>query len=45
MTSRGGAHNFGVIFTIDTSTNTYKKIYDFDRVRGGLPMGNLGEVK
>jgi uncharacterized repeat protein (TIGR03803 family) len=45
MSSRGGAHNFGVIFTIDTSNNTYKKIYDFDRVKGALPLGDLSEVR
>jgi len=45
MTSRGGTHNCGVIFTIDTRNDSFKKIYDFERAKGALPFGNLSEVK
>ncbi len=45
MTTRGGTHNCGIIFLIDTKNNSIKKIYDFDRVKGGLPFGDLSEIK
>lgn len=41
MTSRGGLYNWGVIFRYDPSTQTFKKLYDFDDTNGGGPLGNL----
>ena len=41
MTSAGGAHNFGVIFSYDAGTNTYTKLHDFDGTTGATPMGDL----
>jgi uncharacterized repeat protein (TIGR03803 family) len=41
MTSRGGSHNFGVIFSFDPFTSTYIKLKDFDNTNGGNPYGNL----
>ncbi len=37
----GGANNKGVIFRFDPSTSAYQKLYDFDMLTGGTPMGAL----
>ncbi len=42
MTSQGGAHNFGVIFSYNLHSDTpYTDLHDFDSVRGEMPLGNL----
>jgi len=41
MTSAGGAHNAGVIFEWDPTTNIYQKKYDFDGINSSSPAGNL----
>ncbi len=41
MTSRGGSHGNGVIFSYDLSSSTYKKVEDFDGINGARPLGTL----
>lgn len=42
MTWIGGASDWGVVFSIDTSGgNTYKDLLDFNYTNGGQPQGNL----
>ena len=42
MTSEGGSsYGYGVIFSFDPSSSTYKKIFDFDGTNGGNPSGSL----
>src|SRR5690606_35725314 len=41
MTSRGGVHNYGVIFAIGTDGANFTKLFDFSPSTGGLPEGSL----
>jgi uncharacterized repeat protein (TIGR03803 family) len=41
MTSLGGAHNFGRIFSYNPDSNTYTFLHDFDSINGEAPLGNL----
>ena len=41
MTSAGGAHNFGVIFSYTPSTKQYTDLHDFDSINGDAPYGKL----
>jgi uncharacterized repeat protein (TIGR03803 family) len=41
MTSQGGNGGNGAIFTFDTSTSTYARIYSFDGKHGVAPHGQL----
>jgi len=41
MTSRGGANNFGVIFSFDFSSGSYTKLLDFNNANGKSPHGSL----
>jgi uncharacterized repeat protein (TIGR03803 family) len=40
ITHLGGNYGFGLIFSIDVTTSTYTKVYDFDSTHRG-PRGNL----
>lgn len=40
-TSRGGAHDMGVIFEYDYTTNTYSKKIDMDSASGSVPLSSL----
>jgi uncharacterized repeat protein (TIGR03803 family) len=44
LTSAGGAHGDGVIFSFDTLSNAYTDLYDFDTVNGASPYGSLFEA-
>ena len=41
MTTYGGTHNFGAIFSFDLTTNTQVKLLDFDSTNGAYPFGSL----
>jgi len=41
MTYLGGSSNYGVIFSFDPSSHTYKKLKDFDSTNGAYPFGSL----
>ncbi|MBB1286574.1 T9SS type A sorting domain-containing protein [Flavisolibacter sp. BT320] len=41
MTSSGGVHNLGVIFSFDPATGTYTKLKDFAGPDGATPQGSL----
>jgi uncharacterized repeat protein (TIGR03803 family) len=41
MTYTGGTYNGGTIYSYDTLTSTYAKLYDFDYTNGGQPYGSL----
>jgi len=41
MTSAGGAHNDGCIFSLDTNGISYTDILDFNGTNGSLPQGNV----
>src|SRR5215218_4665149 len=41
LTSLGGFHNMGVLFSYDTATATYTKLLDFDTTFGAYPLGSL----
>lgn len=41
MTSEGGLHDHGVIFTFDPVTHAYSKLYDFDGMNGSKPQAEL----
>lgn len=42
MTSKGGIHNLGVLFSYDFNTSIYTKLFDFDgAVNGANPLGDL----
>jgi len=41
MTSAGGSHLSGCIFSVDTNGNNYKDIFNFYTVNGGDPDGSL----
>ena len=41
MTSLGGKSGNGAIFTFDTSTSTYARVYSFDGGHGADPHGQL----
>ena len=43
VTSAGGAHNMGVIFSLDPANNTYTKLFDFDGTHGSVPMSDLSQ--
>jgi uncharacterized repeat protein (TIGR03803 family) len=45
MTSEGGSREFGVIFSFDPSSSTYKKLKDFDGTNGGRPHGSLMQAR
>jgi uncharacterized repeat protein (TIGR03803 family) len=41
MTSAGGDHTRGVIFSYDPATSAYTKLIDFDGTNGRNPAGSL----
>jgi len=41
LTYSGGVYNNGVIFSFDTTTATYTKLFDFNDTLGSLPNGSL----
>ena len=41
LTSGGGSHLFGSIFSFDYITNSYADIHDFDSLNGSYPYGNF----
>ncbi|KAI9452623.1 hypothetical protein F5148DRAFT_1289542 [Russula earlei] len=41
VTQSGGANSAGVIFSFDTTTSTYTKLYDFNATNGSLPVEGL----
>jgi uncharacterized repeat protein (TIGR03803 family) len=41
MTLKGGAHNKGIIFSIDTNGSGYKDFLDFNGTNGAYPYGSL----
>jgi uncharacterized repeat protein (TIGR03803 family) len=41
VTRAGGANNDGVIFSFDTATQLYQKLYDFDGTNGSNPYEGL----
>lgn len=41
MTTYGGSHNFGTIFSFDLATNTQVKLFDFDSTNGAYPFASL----
>ncbi|HNP44041.1 MAG TPA: T9SS type A sorting domain-containing protein [Panacibacter sp.] len=41
MTTYGGSHNFGTIFSFDLVTNTQVKLFDFDSTNGAYPFASL----
>jgi len=41
MTSYGGSHGYGIIFSFNPVNSAYKKIFDFDLKNGGYPNGSL----
>ncbi len=43
VTQRGGANEFGIIFSIDT-TGTFQKLHDFDSLNGRYPIGGLTQI-
>ena len=40
-TSRGGSSGLGVIFSLDPSSSTYTKLFDFDGAKGANPYSSL----
>jgi len=44
LTPFGGVNNMGIIFSFDTTTNTFTKLYDFNLTDGGYPLGSLVEA-
>lgn len=40
-TNSGGANGYGVIFSFDTTTNTYSNIWNFTSATGSSPIGGL----
>lgn len=45
MTSSGGDHELGVIFSYDLLTATYTKLYDFDSTNGSYPYASLIQAR
>jgi uncharacterized repeat protein (TIGR03803 family) len=41
LTNKGGAADYGVMFSLDPQTNTFNKLNDFDGANGADPYGNL----
>lgn len=41
MTEFGGAHNMGVVFSVDTNGNNYADLLDFNGLNGSTPGGSL----
>jgi len=41
MASRGGTNDYGVIFSYNPATSTFKKVFDFDGKSGVSPNGSL----
>ncbi len=41
LTNRGGAADYGVMFSLDPLNNTFNKLNDFDGENGADPYGNL----
>src|SRR5215218_5005316 len=41
LTSKGGFHNNGALFSYDTATTTLTKMLDFDSSSGAYPLGSL----
>lgn len=41
MTNQGGAHNYGIIFKVDTLGNGFTDLFDFSDTDGVLPRGSL----
>jgi len=41
LTNKGGAADYGVMFSLDPLTNTFNKLNDFDGENGADPYGNL----
>ena len=45
MTKEGGDVGYGVIFSFDPSTSTYKNLYSFNGSNGANPTGSLVQAK
>ncbi len=41
MTSEGGLHGVGTIFSLNPANNVFTKLFDFDTVHGANPWGDL----
>jgi uncharacterized repeat protein (TIGR03803 family) len=41
LTTLGGAHGDGVLFSIDTNGNSYTDLWDFNGTDGAVPYGTL----
>src|SRR5262249_4057856 len=41
MTSAGGNHGYGAIFSFDPVSSVYTKLFDFDLENGGTPNSSL----
>lgn len=39
--SKNGQFSFGTLFSYNTASNSFTKLYDFDGVQGGTPSGQL----
>jgi uncharacterized repeat protein (TIGR03803 family) len=45
MTLYGGTNNMGVVFSLDSGSNTFTKLIDFNGTNGKWPNGTLTELK
>lgn len=41
LTSKGGTHNWGILFQYDPVKRAFKKLFDFNGTDGSNPLGNL----
>ena len=41
LVNSGGAHDFGVLFKYNTTTETYTKVMDLDSINGSWPIGSM----
>ncbi|MBL0340591.1 MAG: hypothetical protein IPP71_06550 [Bacteroidetes bacterium] len=44
MTTNGGLNNFGVVFKVDPTNNSFTKLHDFNGLNGKQPYGSLIEA-
>jgi|GEM_PF-842347 len=44
MTSLGGAHDSGCIFSVDTNGTGYRDLHDFNGPKGAVPNGSLTQI-
>ncbi len=44
MGGNGNANSFGIIYSVDPTTNTYSSIYIFDSINGAHPYGSLTQA-